>query len=164
LRRAIKFLTSPPPPLDPTMRYPVRVRYALLWVAVALFVEWYYFGVEVSYDSIPDKPLFWVGIVGWALPGIIIEWAYRNLPTKRLIKKYGNWMIGIGLVVIAVSAESQKGGFILPFAYAMIPGLIAGGAIGSDSLLVWTLIKNESNRSDKSDSARRGPESPSQGC
>lgn len=143
VKAAVKFLTSPPTPLDPEKRYPVRVRYALLWVVCGLFVEWYYFFVQVSYDSIPGKPLFWVAFVGWAMPGVIIEWVYRNLPTKQLINKYANFMIGFGLVAITIGVIVRRGDQqILPIAYALIPGFIAGAGIGSESLLVWNLIKN----------------------
>jgi hypothetical protein len=150
IRSMIKFLTSPAPPLDSTKRYPVRVRYAVLIAAGILLLEWYYFGVQVSYDSIPAKPIFWLAIVGWAMPGIIVEWAYRKLPSKRLIDKYGNWMIGLGMTMIGVSVLSKRVDFAVPVVYAIIPGFLAGALIGSDSLLVWNLINERKSRKKQS--------------
>ena len=138
--------------LDPAKRYPVRVRYALVWIIIGLVVLWYYFFVEVSYDSIPSKPLFWFAFLVWMAPGIAVEWAYRKLPTKPLIDKYANFMIGFGLTAIAVGVLSKKTAAILPIAYALLPGAIVGGMIGSDSLLVWTLIKNRRHRPTESNS------------
>jgi hypothetical protein len=146
IRAAMRLLISPAPPLDSGRRYPVRIRYAVLIVAGILFLEWYYFGVQVSYDSIPGKPIFWLAMVGWAMPGVITEWAYRKLPSKRLIDKYGNWMIGVGLTMIGVSILSKKIEFAVPVAYAIVPGFLAGALIGSDSLLVWNLIKKMRSR------------------
>jgi hypothetical protein len=146
IRSAMRFLASPAPPLDPTRRYPVKVRYAITIAAGILFLEWYYFAVQVSYDSIPAKPIFWLAIAGWAMPGIIVEWAYRKLPSKRLIDKYGNWMIGIGATMIGVSILYKRIDLATPVTYAIIPGFLAGAVIGSDSLLVWNLINRRNSR------------------
>jgi len=103
----------------------------------------YYFSVEVSYDSIPAKPIFWLAFVGWALPGIVAEWAYRNIPSKRLIDKWGNLFILVGLCGITVGILTKKIELAVPVAYAMLPGFLIGAAIGSDSLLTWNLINAE---------------------
>ena len=146
----MRFLTSPALPLDSARRYPVKVRYAVLIAAGTLLLEWYYFGVQVSYDSIPAKPIFWLAFVGWAMPGIIVEWAYRKLPSKRLIDKYGNWMIGVGLTMISVSILSKKIELVIPAAYAIVPGFLAGALIGSDSLLAWNLIRGRASKKGQS--------------
>jgi len=75
-----------------------------------------------------------------------MEWAYRKLPSKRLIDKYGNWMIGIGLTMIGVSILSKKTDFAIPVAYAIVPGFLAGALIGSDSLLAWNLIRGRASK------------------
>jgi hypothetical protein len=141
IRAAVKFLTTTPEPLDPTKKYPVKVRYAVLMAIGVVFLEWYYLFVQVSYDTIPSKWLFWLSFLGWSMPGIIVEWAYRNLPTKRLLDKYANWWIGIGVAAITVGIMSTRTNAILPVAYALIPGFMAGALVGSNSLLVWRLIK-----------------------
>ena len=132
--------------LDPAKRYPVRVRYAAVWVILGLVVLWYYFFVQVSYDSIPSKPLFWAALLGWMVPGIAVEWAYRNVPSKRLINKYANVMIVFGLASIGVGVLTKRIEAILPIAYALLPGALLGAGIGSNSLLIWNVIRNRRTR------------------
>ncbi len=154
LKASFRFMVSPPPRLDPTARYPIRLRYAALIALLILLLEWYYFFVEAPYDTIPQKSIFWLAFLGWATPGIFVEWAYRNLPTKKLINKYANVMIAIGLVAITIGIEVKRSEALVPVAYALVPGFMAGALVGSDSLLIWRIINTRSSKTDGGHSAR----------
>ncbi len=144
-------------PLDPTKKYPSRPSlYALVSVGIIL-LEWFYF-YEVPYDSIPDKPVFFLSLIAWALPPIFVEWAYVNLPTKRELNAYFNMMIGLGTVGIAVSVAARNLELLVPVALAGMPGAMAGGLVGSDTTLLWTLYKSWRARKENSQEAMAPPE------
>lgn len=100
------------------------------------------------------------------MPPVIVEWAYRNAPSKREFNAYANMMIGIGLLAIALGISVRKIDALVPVAAAGLPGLLAGALIGSDSTLLWRRYKdrhaknNEQSSTEVSPSSRTGQPPP----
>lgn len=125
--------------MDPNARYrPKPSKYALTSIGI-LLVEALYFIAVLPYSSIPNKPVFWIAFIVWTIPPIAVEWLYVNAPTKPEINAYANMMIGVGILAIALVIASGPISALDPIAMALVPGLLAGGLIGSDSTLVWKL-------------------------
>ncbi|OLD15040.1 MAG: hypothetical protein AUI50_01390 [Crenarchaeota archaeon 13_1_40CM_2_52_14] len=77
LRKAKAFLrlwVTPIKPLEPGVRYPIKNSYSIIATIGFLLVIWWYSYRQVSYESIPSKPIFWSSFFGWALPFIILGW------------------------------------------------------------------------------------------
>jgi hypothetical protein len=154
IRSFLRSWITRPPHLDPNARYPPRASlYALVSIGIIL-LQWFYFYVQVPYDTIPNKPVFLLSLVVWSLPPVIVEWAYRNAPSKREINAYANMMIGIGLLGIVLGISVRRLDVLVPIVAAGLPGLLAGALIGSDSTLLWRLYKDRHARnSEKSPTA-----------
>lgn len=142
IRGFLRFWITPAQRLDPNVRYPPRKSLYILVSIGIIVLEWFYFYVQVPYDTIPSKPLFLLALVAWGLPPFIVEWAYRNAPSKRELNAYANMMIGIGLLAIALGISVRTIAALVPVVAAGLPGLLAGALIGSDSTLLWRLYKD----------------------
>jgi len=154
--------------MGPNVRYPPRASlYALVSIGIVL-LELFYFYVQVPYGTIPNKPVFLLSLVLWSLPPVIVEWAYRNAPSRREISAYANMMIGVGLLGIVLGVSVRRLDVLLPIVAAGLPGLLAGALIGSDSTLLWRLYRDRHPKnSEKSPhavpaSSRTGQPSPPQ--
>jgi len=162
LRAFFRTLVSPAQPMDPTTKYPPRVSlYALVSAGIVLLELIYFY--EVPYDQISDKVVFFLSLIGWAFPPILVEWAYVNSPTRRGLNAYLNMMIGIGISGIIVATIARSIETLVPVALALMPGAMAGGLTGSDSTLLWRLyIRRRSRKSGTklagTDSAELSPE------
>lgn len=142
IRSFLRLWITPVQRLDPNVRYPPKVSlYALVSIGIIL-LEWFYFYVQVPYDTIPNKAVFLVSLVVWSLPPVIVEWAYRNTPSKREINAYVNMMIGIGILGIVLGISVRRLDALVPIVAAGLPGLLAGALIGGDSTLLWRLYKD----------------------
>lgn len=125
--------------MDPKAKYRPKPRLYALTSAGIIIVELFYFFVVAPYNIIPDKLTFWVAFFAWAAPPIAVEWAYVNAPTKRETNAYTNMMIGIGILAIALGVAVKTFTAVTPIVAALLPGVLAGGLIGSDTTLVWKL-------------------------
>lgn len=150
--------------MDPNVKYPPRTSLYVLVSIGIIFLEWFYFYVQVPYDTIPNKSVFWFSLLVWSMPPIFVEWAYRKAPSKREINAYANMMIGVGLLAIALGISVRRVDALLPVVVAGLPGLLAGALIGSDSTLLWRLYKaRHSNNHKKSRTASPTDSPTSQG-
>jgi len=138
-------LVSTAQPMDRTTKYPPRVSlYALVSAGIVLLELIYFY--EVPYDQMSDKAVFFLSLIGWAFPPILVEWAYVNSPTRRGLNAYLNMMIGIGILGIVVATIARSIETLVPVALALMPGAMAGGLTGSDSTLLWRLYVRRRSR------------------
>jgi hypothetical protein len=127
--------------LDPNVIYPVKASWVWPMSAGLLLLEWFFFYYLVPYSTIPSKSVFWLAFVGWASPPVIAEWVYRNAPTKRAIDKYSNLFIGIGLSGLVLAVAARRVEVLLPVAYALMAGAMAGGLVSGNMTLLWRHFK-----------------------
>jgi hypothetical protein len=137
----LRWWITPREAMDPYVRYPPRYSVFIIGTIGIILVEFYYFLYEFPFGSIPNHPLFLVSLCVWTLPPITVSWAYRNAPTRRELNAVANFFIGMGIVGIVLGELVGRIDGLLPIAYAAIPGLMAGGAIGGDSTLIWYVYK-----------------------
>jgi hypothetical protein len=128
-------------PMDPSVRYPPRYSVYIIGTIGIVLLEFYYFLYQFPYGGIPDKPVFLLSLFLWTLPPIIVSWAYRNTPTRKELNAVANFMIAIGLLGIVLGVLVRRIDSLLPIVLAAIPGLMAGGLIGGDTVLIWYLRK-----------------------
>jgi len=127
--------------LIPETTYPVKPLWAIPISIGLLFLEFVYFQYLVPYDTIPSIPVFWGAFACWAAAPVVANWRYRNLPTKRQVDKYSNFFIGFGVVGLVVAIVARRVDLILPVAYALMPGAMAGGLAGTITVVIWSIYK-----------------------
>jgi hypothetical protein len=143
LRAFMQFWVTPAKPLDPYRHYPLRVSINIPIFLGLIVLEWWYFYGEVPYNTIPNKPLFWLALIGWLIGPVIFEVANRNASTRHELDKVSDYFIELGLTVIFLSILSQRYDGLLPIVLAAVPGLMAGGALGGVFQLVFRYHKGQ---------------------
>jgi hypothetical protein len=133
----MKYWVTPVKPLDPTIRYPVKFTWLFPMSLGVMLLEWFYFVYMVPYDAIPMKSVFWLAFIAWASPFPIAEWICRNWPTSKAIDKYSTLFIVFGIIAIIIGSASRRVDELRPFAYAIMPGGMAGGLTSSNMSLIY---------------------------
>ena len=143
LRAFLRFWVTPAKPLDPDRHYPLRVSVNIPIFLGLVFLEWWYFYGEVHYDTIPNKPLFWLSLFGWLIGPVVFEISNRNASTRQMLDKVADYFIGLGLVVITLSIVSRANDSLLPVVAAAVPGFLAGAFLGGIFQLVFEYHKGQ---------------------
>jgi hypothetical protein len=108
---------------------------------VILVLDWLYFSFFVPYDSIPNKPIFWASFAIWGIGPTLFFWIYRNVPASRATRASGNMFVGIALVALVLLGLSYNASELDPVVFAFMPGVLTGGLIGNDTVLIWGRLK-----------------------
>lgn len=137
IRRFLRFLVTPAKPIDPTIRYRLKASWVIPMCAGLLFLEWLYFYYLVPYVTIPEKSVFWVAFLLWAIQPVIVQWRSRNIPSKAIITLQSNYFIGLGIGGLVLVIASRNVPALLPIIEAAMPGVIAGGILAGTAALVW---------------------------
>jgi uncharacterized membrane protein YjdF len=143
LRAFLRFWVTPVRPLDPSRLYPLRISVNIPIFLGLVFLEWWYFYAEVPYDTIPNKPFFWLALFGWLVGPVIFEIANRNASTRQMHDKVADYFIGLGLVGIALSILSRGNASLIPAVAAAVPGFLAGAFLGAIFELVFRYHKGQ---------------------
>lgn len=129
----LKWWVTPIRPLGATEKRPERAWVLIPSTIAIVFLDWLYFGVFVSYSSIPNKPLFWLASLAWALPPLLVVWRYRDSPEIKVRNATGNLFIGIGIVGLLVVALWTSFDFLPPIGLAAMPAVLTGTMVGAIS-------------------------------
>lgn len=107
---------------------------------IAVVLSFFYL---VPYDTIPDKYVFWLAFGGWAIPLIIMIWAVRNKPPKKMNGLLGDAMIVVGIAIISLIVLQNRWGPLHSVTLAAMPGVLSGIMIGVDSWLILRIVKGQ---------------------
>lgn len=130
-------MITPAKPIDPTISYRLKASWVIPMCAGLLFLEWLYFYDLVPYETIPEKSVFWVAILIWAIQPVIVQWKSRDIPSKAVITLQSNYFIGLGIGGLVLVIASRNVPALLPIIEAAMPGVIAGGIVAGIAALVW---------------------------
>jgi hypothetical protein len=110
---------------------------------ITVVVSFFYL---VPYDTIPNKDLFWFAFVGWAVPLVIVVWAVRNKPPRRMNGLLSDTMIVVGIAIISLIVLQNRWDPLHSVTLAAMPGVLSGIMIGVDSWLVLRIAKGQIGR------------------
>ncbi len=107
-----------------------------------LAVIWAFF-LLVPYATIPDKNVFWVAFLSWALPFVIVAWEVRNKSPKGLNRLLSDVIVAVGFSIGATFFLQNRWSLLHSALLAAMPGVLTGVLVGVDSLLLPRIFKGQ---------------------
>jgi hypothetical protein len=110
---------------------------------IVAFDLFYLYAVTLTGSGLLADPIFWFTFFAWGVPPIVVQWAYRNAPAKRVVSSSGTlfifWAL-LGFLFLRLSATIST---FVPVVLSAAPGFFTGAAIGADLILLWRFSKGQ---------------------
>jgi hypothetical protein len=116
-------------------------RPAVLGTALLIPMNWAFLYIFFPYEAIPNKALFWSGVLLWLFPPALTAWIVRDMTRDRAKRIYGKLFMGLGVSVLVVSSLSNSSEAWIPVLFAAWLGVINGLGLGIDSVLAWKFYR-----------------------